>query len=63
MQSEIHYIISLVALAVEEGNAKIIQVVAYACKVALQQCLPHAFGSIVVADVLYNKQGAVVCLL
>ena len=55
MQSEIHYIISLLALAVEEGNAKIIQIVADACNVALQQCLPHAFGSVVVAYVLYNK--------
>ena len=55
MQSEIHYIISLVALAVEKGNTEIIQVVAYACNVALQQFLPHAFGSVVVAYVLYNK--------
>lgn len=55
MQSEIHYIISLVALAVEKGNAKIIQIVAYACNAALKQFLPHAFGSVVVADVLYNK--------
>ena len=55
MQSEIHYIISHVALAVEKSNTEIIQVVAYACKGALQQCLPHAFGSVVVAYVLYNK--------
>jgi len=55
MQSEIHYIISLVALTVEKGNTEIIQVVAYACKVALKQFLPHAFGSVVVAYVLYNK--------
>ena len=52
---KVHNIVVLVALAVEEGNAKIIQIVAYACKGALQQCLPHAFGSVVVAYLLYNK--------
>ena len=52
---KVHNIVVLVALAVEKGNAKIIQVVAYACKVAIKQFLPHAFGSVVVAYVLYNK--------